>query len=60
MVYDNIKELCNKKGISIKDLEHDAGLGKGTIYKWQKVSPTVEKLQAVAERLGVKVQALID
>ena len=60
MIYNNIKALCDKKGISIKDLEREAGLGSGTIYKWQKVSPSIENLQAVAGKLGVKVTKLIE
>jgi lambda repressor-like predicted transcriptional regulator len=60
MVYDNIKAICDKKGISIKKLEQEAELGSGTIYKWQTVSPTLENLKIVADKLGVKVSKLID
>lgn len=60
MVYDNIKALCDKKGISIKALERATGLGNGTVSKWQTVSPTVDNLKLVANYLGVKTSKLID
>lgn len=60
----NLKEkihlLAKEKGISIPTLERKAGLGKSTISKWDKSSPTIEKLQAVADVLGVPVSRLLD
>ena len=58
-VFLNTKELCAKKGISINALEKKAGLGTGTIGKWQNVSPTLATLQAVADALGVKITRLL-
>ena len=60
MIYDKIKELCDKKGIPIYKLEKEAGLGNGTIGGWQTSSPTVDSLKAVARVLGVKASKLID
>lgn len=60
MICDKIKEICDKKGITIAELERNAGLSKGAIYKWRESSPTLSKLQAVADVLGVKVSKLID
>lgn len=60
MIYDKIKELCAKKGMSICALEKAAGLGNGTIGGWRDGSPTVDKLQAVAKVLGVKVSKLLE
>lgn len=58
-VYDNIKVICDKKKISICELEKKAGLGNGTIGGWKTASPTLTKLQAVADALGVKVNKLL-
>ena len=60
MIYDRIKALCEKKGISICALEKAAGLGNGTIGGWKISSPTVDKLQAVASVLDVKVSELLE
>lgn len=59
MVYERINALCKKRGISIDALEKKAGLGHGTIGGWRTASPTLEKLQAVADALDVKVVTLL-
>ena len=60
MIYNNILELTQKKGMSISKLEKHAGLAKGTVSKWKTASPTVENLQAVAKVLKVKVDKLLE
>ncbi len=59
MIYNTIKELCDEKGISITQLEKEAGLKSGTICKWDEHSPLVKNLQAVAKVLKVKVDKLL-
>ena len=51
--------MCVKKGISIAKLEKETGIGNGTIGRWDKSSPTVEKIKKVADYFGVSVDALI-
>ena len=53
-----IKELCKKRGISINELESEIGLGINTIYKWDKASPSADKLQRVADYFGVSLDFL--
>ena len=60
MIYDKIKEICKSKGVSVASVEKEAGLSNGTISKWNSSSPTVEKLNAVAKILKVKVDKLLD
>ena len=60
MIYTRIKSLCDERNISISALEKAAGLGNGTIRRWQSCSPTIEKLQAVANVLGVKISKLLE
>lgn len=60
MVYDNVEELCKKKGISINELEDRAGLGHAAIRKWKNVNPRIDSVIAVAKVLGVKPSKLID
>lgn len=59
MVYDNIKRECEKRGMSITQLENKAGLANGTIGKWQKSSPTITNLKTVADILNVSVDWLL-
>lgn len=59
MIYNTIKELCDKRGISITQLEKEAGLKSGTVCKWDEHSPLVKNLQAVAKVLKVKMEKLL-
>ncbi len=58
MIYDKIKKICEEKGISVGSVEKQAGLGNGTISKWNKSNPTIDNLQAVANVLKVNVNKL--
>ena len=49
MIFNNIKKLCEKRGISISQLEKEAGLGNGTISGWKESMPRIDSLQAVAK-----------
>lgn len=61
LIYENIKEVCDKKNISISALEKRAGIGNGTIGKWKesKSGPTVETLLKIADVLGVSIGRLV-
>ena len=60
LIYDKIKEICKDKGISVASVEEKAGLGNGTITKWNNSSPTVENLKAVADVLKVSVSKILE
>lgn len=57
---DKIRRLCKEQGKSLFSLEQECGLGNGTINKWDRNSPSVAKVHAVANALGVPVSYLID
>ncbi len=59
MILENIKNLCKKSGISIKQLETNLNFGNGTIYKWDEVSPSVANIQKVAKYFNVSLDYLI-
>lgn len=56
-----IKELCEIKKMPISKLEKLAGLGNGTIGKWEKFDrkPKYESLKSIADALGVPISELI-
>ena len=58
-IFENIQEICNEKGISIAELEREAGLKNGAIGKWRISSPTIKSLQAVSKVLKVSISRLI-
>ena len=59
MIFNNIKKICDEKGISIFQLEKEAGLGNGTISGWKESMPRIDSLQAVAKVPEVKVDKLL-
>lgn len=58
-ILDRIQELCKKKGINPSRLEVELDFGKGTLYKWDKSSPSTDKANRVAEYFGVSVDYLL-
>jgi len=59
-IYEKIKELCNDKGLSIRELEAKSGLGNATIDKWkEKSKPSMKTLQKIADALDVSVDYLM-
>ena len=59
MIYDNVKRLCEEKGMSISQLEKEAGLGNGTIGGWKTSVPRIDTVESVAKALRVKVDRLL-
>lgn len=57
---EKIQYLCEEIGISVPKLEQTLGFGKGSIYKWSKSSPTIDKLEKVANYLKVSLDYLLD
>jgi len=56
---ENIQYLCKDHNISVPKLEKELGLGNGSIYKWGSSSPTVDKLQKVADYFKVSTEYLL-
>ena len=60
MIYNKVKDLCDKQGIPIMALEQKAGLSNGTINGWKGGSkPLAESLYKVAQVLNVTIDDLI-
>ena len=55
----NIVDKCKEKGISVAELERQAGLAQRTVYRWDENKPSVDKALAVANVLGVTVNELM-
>lgn len=59
MLLDRIRELAKANGTTLWGLEKALGLGNGTIVKWDKSSPSADKLQKVADYFDVSVDYLM-
>ena len=50
ILYSRIKELCQKRGITITKLESDLGFGNSSIKKWRQLtSPSVDKVIKITD-----------
>ena len=59
MYYTTIKKRCDKLGLSIRELEKQAGIGNGTVGRWDVASPRVDQLSKAAKVLGVSTMTLV-
>nr|MBU6863581.1 helix-turn-helix domain-containing protein [Streptococcus oralis] len=57
--FNIIKELANKKGISLSDLAKELNMGENSLYKWKTQKPAIDKLQLVADYFNVSVDYLL-
>lgn len=57
-IYENIKEIAEEHGMTIKDVAIKAGIGENSIYRWQNSSPSTSSLKKVALALHVDIDDL--
>ena len=56
---NRIKNLAEKRNMTLKSLEVELGFGNGTIAKWDKNIPNADKLNTVAEFFNVSMEYLL-
>jgi len=56
---ENIKSLCKQFGTTIPKLGSELGFGKGAIYNWDTNSPSIDKVQKVADFFGVTINRVL-
>lgn len=59
MLYNHVKQLCIRNGITITELERILEFGNGTIHKWERSEPSLGKVLAVAKYFGVSLDVLV-
>ena len=59
MIHDAICRLAEKRGMSLNQLAHKAGIHPGVISRWKKYKPSYDNLEKVAKALGVSVQTMM-
>lgn len=59
MLVKNIKALCEREGVTVKALEEICNLGNGTIRRWNRYVPSVDKVLRVASFFGVTIDELL-
>ena len=58
-LYEQIRDIAKSKGYSINRLEKELGFARSSINKFNKNIPSVDKLQQIADFLGVTVDYLM-
>ena len=56
---ENVKRIAKERVIPLSQIEKDLGFSEKYISKWDKNNPSINNVVAVAEYLGVTVDALV-
>ncbi|ABS23199.1 helix-turn-helix domain-containing protein [Bacillus cytotoxicus] len=57
--FDIVKKLAEEQKISISELERTLGMGKNSLYRWKKQTPSSDTLQKVADYFNVSTDYLL-
>ena len=58
-MYEKIVAVAATKGISIREIERLCGFAYGTIQRWKRISPSVDKVLRVANALNVTIDEIV-
>lgn len=58
-VFDRVKKLAEKQGISIVELEEKLNFGRNSLYSWKKKTPNGDRLKKVADYFNVTTDYLL-
>lgn len=58
-LYENVKAIAKEKGYSINRLEKELGFARSYISKFKNITPSMDKVQKIADFLGVSVDYLL-
>jgi len=57
---EKIQQLADMKSVKISAIERELDFGRSSIYKWNKNSPSIDKLIKVADYFGVSLDYLTE
>lgn len=57
--FERVKVTAREKGLTLRQVEEKAGLGRNSLYRWKDYTPRVSGVTAVADVLGVSVDYLL-
>lgn len=60
MIFEKIKQLCDERGISVRQVEICTGLSTGIIGKWKTCMPQVDNLKLIADYFGVPIEYFLE
>ena len=59
-LYENIKIVASSKGKSINKMEQELGFARSSISKFNANTPSIDKVQTIADYLGVTIDYLMN
>ena len=58
-LYERIRDIAKTKGYSVNRLEQELGFARSSISKFNKNTPSVEKIQQIADILNVSADYIL-
>ncbi|MFQ4155094.1 helix-turn-helix domain-containing protein [Pediococcus pentosaceus] len=58
-IFERIEKISKKRGMSLREVNTKAKLGTNAIYRWKNQNPSIDKVESVANVLGVTVDYLL-
>ena len=55
-----VTDLCNARGLSVRQMEREMELGNGTVSKWKNTIPSGKILMKLSDYFGVSIDYLLD
>lgn len=59
ILFDRVKMLSERQGLSLNDLENRLGFGQNSIYKWKSKEPASNRVREVADFFNVSTDYLL-
>lgn len=59
ILYDRVRMLAERQGLSLNDLENRLGFGQNSIYKWKTKEPASNRVREVAKFFNVSTDYLL-
>lgn len=59
MIYDTIKDIADKRNVSIRQMETDLHFANGTIRRWNTSLISIPKIKKVANYLHIDPYTLL-
>lgn len=53
-----VRAVCERQHYPITKLEYDCGFSQGTIHRWNRTIPQIDKFEKVADVLGCSIDEL--